>query len=117
SLRLPRAAAWLARGKRKPSNRMLLLMTSFFVFIVFCNRYFFGLFLKPSRGNKFERVNPAYEPQVTVIVPVYNEGSRIYNGIVSILEQDYPSKKLNVYVVDDCSTDDSLSWACRAAAL
>ncbi len=96
---------------------MLLLMTSFFVFIVFCNRYFFGLFLKRSRGKRFERVNPAYKPQVTVVVPVYNEGSGIYNGIVSILEQDYPSEKLNVYVVDDCSVDDSLSWACRAAAL
>lgn len=94
---------------------MLLLMASLFVLLVFCNRYFFGVFLKLSRGKRFERVDPGYEPQVTVIIPIYNEGSPIYKGIVSVLEQDYPSEKLNVYVVDDCSADDSLSWACRAA--
>jgi hyaluronan synthase len=94
---------------------MLLLTASLFVLIVFLNRYIFGIFLKRSRGKKFELIDSTYEPEVTVIIPLYNEGKGIYDGIVSVLEQQYPGQKLNVYVVDDCSTDDSLEWACRAA--
>lgn len=96
---------------------MMFITASLFVFIVFCNRYLCGLFLKRMRGKAFEPVDETYEPTVTVVVPLYNEGRGIYRGIQSILAQNYPADKLNVYVVDDCSRDDSVAWACRAAAL
>jgi N-acetylglucosaminyltransferase len=86
-----------------------------FIFIVFLNRYVFGFYLALTRGKKFDETIDGYEPTVTVVVPLYNEGKSIYDTIVSLVRLDYPSDKLSVTVVDDCSTDDSYEWACKAA--
>jgi N-acetylglucosaminyltransferase len=87
-----------------------------FIFIVFLNRYVFGLYLTIVRRNKVDETIEGYEPTVTVVVPLFNEGRSIYDTIVSLVKLDYPADKLSVTVVDDCSTDDSYEWACRAAA-
>jgi len=82
------------------------------VFMVFVNRYFAGraLFVLSKRLGSTGAL-----PTVSVIVPLYNEGKGIYDTVMSLLEQDYPSDKLEIVVVDDCSTDDSYAWACKAA--
>jgi cellulose synthase/poly-beta-1,6-N-acetylglucosamine synthase-like glycosyltransferase len=87
-----------------------------FILLVFANRYVFGLYLKLVRGRRFDETVRDYEPTVTVVVPLYNEGRTIHDTIISLLDLDYPPEKLTVTVVDDCSTDDSYEWACRAAA-
>jgi cellulose synthase/poly-beta-1,6-N-acetylglucosamine synthase-like glycosyltransferase len=84
-----------------------------FIFIVFLNRYVFGLYLKLTRGRQFDRRIDGYEPTITVVVPLYNEGPSIYDTIVSLVRLDYPMDKLSIIVVDDCSTDDSYAWAKR----
>jgi cellulose synthase/poly-beta-1,6-N-acetylglucosamine synthase-like glycosyltransferase len=84
------------------------------VFLVFVNRYVAGLWLKRIKGDAFDPVVAGYEPDVTVVVPVFNEGKGVYATIKSLLEQEYPASKLRVIVVDDCSTDDSYAWAKRA---
>jgi N-acetylglucosaminyltransferase len=98
--------------------RSLAGVTSFpiylFVFIVFLNRYVFGLWLTLVRGRKLDETIKGYEPSVTVVVPLFNEGPSIYDTIVSLVQLDYPKDKLEVVVVDDCSTDDSYEHACRA---
>jgi N-acetylglucosaminyltransferase len=86
-----------------------------FIFIVFLNRYLFGFYLALVRGRKFDETIEGYEPTITVVVPLYNEGQSIYDTIVSLVRLDYPPEKLQVTVVDDCSTDDSYEWACKAA--
>jgi len=86
-----------------------------FIFIVFLNRYVFGLYLAMTRGKKFDETIEGYEPTVTVVVPLYNEGKSIYDTIVSLVKLDYPADKLSVTIVDDCSTDDSYEWACKGA--
>ncbi len=48
-------------------------------------------------------------PLISVIIPARNEGSRIPSSLESILTQDYPN--IQVIVVDDCSTDSTLSIA------
>jgi cellulose synthase/poly-beta-1,6-N-acetylglucosamine synthase-like glycosyltransferase len=88
---------------------------SLFIFIVFLNRYVFGLYLRLARGKKIDQKIEGYEPTVTIVVPLFNEGSSIYNTIQSFSKLDYPKHKLSVTVVDDCSTDDSYEWACKAA--
>ena len=88
-----------------------------FIFIVFLNRYVFGLWLTIVRGRKIDETIEGYEPTITVVVPLFNEGKSIYDTIISLVNLDYPSDKLEVTVVDDCSTDDSYAWACKAAAL
>jgi cellulose synthase/poly-beta-1,6-N-acetylglucosamine synthase-like glycosyltransferase len=86
------------------------------VFLVFLNRYVGGLWLKRVKGAAFDVRRDGYVPTVTVIIPLYNEGEGIYRTVGSLLEQDYPADRLNVLVVDDCSTDDSYLWAKRAEA-
>ena len=88
-----------------------------FVLVVFANRYVFGLYLRIVKGRRFDVARDDYEPVVTIVVPLYNEGHSIYDTIVSLISLDYPPEKLTVTVVDDCSTDDSFDWACRAARI
>jgi cellulose synthase/poly-beta-1,6-N-acetylglucosamine synthase-like glycosyltransferase len=94
---------------------MLVLTASLFVFLVFFNRYILGTLLRRIRRKQFDTPASDYEPRVTVIVPMYNEGRDVAETIRSILNQNYPPKKLQVIVVDDCSSDDSVHWACAAA--
>jgi N-acetylglucosaminyltransferase len=68
-----------------------------------------------ARGKKLDEKITGYEPTVTVVVPLFNEGPSIYDTIVSLTQLEYPRDKLEVVVVDDCSTDDSYEHACRAA--
>lgn len=44
-------------------------------------------------------------PSVTVLIPVYNEGSVIERRITNILETNYPLEKLQIIVVDSGSSD------------
>lgn len=46
-------------------------------------------------------------PSVTVAIPVFNEEKSVVGTIESVLGLDYPSKKLQVIIVDDCSTDNT----------
>lgn len=94
-----------------------MLLTPFFllVLVAITNRYFAGTFARRLRGRSFDRKREDYEPTVDIVIPMFNEGRGIQRTIESLLAQEYPREKLSVVVVDDCSTDDSLSWA-RAAA-
>lgn len=92
---------------------MLFVPIYLLVAIVITNRYFAGLFFRRLRRD-FDAQVSDYEPSVSVVVPLFNEGKGIYSTILSLLEQDYPAHKLNVVVVDDCSTDDSYAWARKA---
>ncbi|MBX3158998.1 MAG: glycosyltransferase family 2 protein [Deltaproteobacteria bacterium] len=68
------------------------------------------------RRRTLDETVEGYEPTVTVVVPLFNEGKSIYDTIIALVNLDYPREKLSVTVVDDCSTDDSYEWACKAAA-
>ena len=86
-----------------------------FIFLVFLNRYVFGFYLTILRRKRIDETIEGYEPTVTIVIPLFNEGKSIYDTIVSLVKLDYPQDKLEVTVVDDCSTDDSYEWACKAA--
>ena len=83
--------------------------------LVIMNRYVLGRFLRRLKGERFDPVVDDYEPTVSIVVPLFNEGRGIYDAILALLEQEYPQEKLEIVVVDDCSRDDSLSWARKAA--
>lgn len=63
------------------------------------SRYLFGIFYKNVP------INPKFEPGVSIIIPVFNEEEWIQRTISSCINQYYPVDKLEVIVVDDCSTD------------
>ncbi|MDB5219513.1 MAG: Hyaluronan synthase [Myxococcaceae bacterium] len=85
-------------------------------FIVFVNRYVIALLVKSIDGMSENETNDTFEPTVTVVVPLFNEGKQIYDTLQSLLALDYPHEKLSIIVVDDRSTDDSWMWAQKAAA-
>ncbi|MEP6861237.1 MAG: glycosyltransferase [Deltaproteobacteria bacterium] len=91
------------------------LAVALFIFIVFLNRYVFGWYLRVVRGRKIDDKIVGYEPTVTIVVPLFNEGRSIFTTIESLVRLQYSADKLDVIVVDDCSTDDSYAWACKAA--
>lgn len=65
------------------------------------SRYLIGALYKPVP------INNEFTPGITVIIPCFNEETWIEQTIVSCVNQDYPIDKLEVLVVDDCSTDRS----------
>ena len=48
------------------------------------------------------------DDSLTIVVPTYNEESKIENCIKSILKSDPPSKNWMILHVDDCSTDSTV---------
>jgi hyaluronan synthase len=66
------------------------------------SRYLFGVLYKPMP------IDVGYTPGVTIIIPCFNEEEWIENTILSCINQDYPIDKLEVIVVDDYSTDNSV---------
>jgi cellulose synthase/poly-beta-1,6-N-acetylglucosamine synthase-like glycosyltransferase len=54
-----------------------------------------------------------YEPTVTVILPVHNEARRIEAKLRNIAELDYPQDKVQILVIGDACTDDTLERAAR----
>ncbi len=93
---------------------MSLMPIHLLILIVFANRYLVGVFMKFVKRSRFEVPENDYEPEISVVIPMFNEGKGIYQTLHSLLRQDYPPEKLKVIVVDDCSKDDSYEWAKRA---
>lgn len=63
--------------------------------------------------TKFDR---SYEPSITFGIPSKNEEENIRETILRIAEIDYPKHKFNILVINDGSTDNTLSEM-RSAAL
>jgi cellulose synthase/poly-beta-1,6-N-acetylglucosamine synthase-like glycosyltransferase len=61
------------------------------------------------------KAHPAapYEPTVSIILPVHNEARRIEAKLRNLLELDYPLAKLQILVIGDACTDDTLERAKR----
>jgi len=64
----------------------------------------------------FPPATPEDAPSLTVIIPAYNEGPMVEKAIYSILAADYPRDRLEVFVIDDGSTDDTWTYIQAAAA-
>ena len=44
-------------------------------------------------------------PEVSIVIPAYNEEQQIRGAIEALLAQDYPSAKLQILILSDASTD------------
>jgi N-acetylglucosaminyltransferase len=82
------------------------------VLIVFCNRYIFGSIarLLDPRAEKGFGKDPDVWPRVSIIVPVFNEGSHVLATAKSFDQLDYPKDRLEIVFIDDCSTDNTYEY-------
>ncbi len=87
---------------------------TYFVYII-C---YFGLFttiffLITLLENRKEIKSPKAKkfPKTTIIVPAYNEEKTIFKTVSSLTRLDYPKEKLEIIVIDDGSTDNTLKIA------
>lgn len=76
--------------------------------ILYFTRYFIALFYKDKK------IDPHFLPTVAVIVPVKNEEEHIFKTIEHCYENGYPLDKLEVIVINDGSTDNTLQEIKRA---
>lgn len=79
------------------------LYVEVFMFIVFLEYV--------ARRPRAAAASTATLPRVGIIVPCYNEAPGIEETLRSLNALDYPREKLDVVVVDDGSTDDTLARA------
>ncbi|BCN30148.1 glycosyltransferase [Anaeromicropila herbilytica] len=66
------------------------------------SRYFFGFLYREVP------IDVDYTPGVSILIPCFNEEEWIQRTILSCMNQDYPIDKLEVIVIDDCSSDQSV---------
>ncbi|MHB8535262.1 MAG: glycosyltransferase family 2 protein, partial [Sulfuricaulis sp.] len=59
------------------------------------------------RYRPFAASTPADAPTLTVIIPAYNEGAMVAQTIDSVATARYPRERLEIFVVDDGSRDDT----------
>jgi len=59
------------------------------------------------------KTSSQYQPEVSLIIPTYNEASVIGRKLESVQRIDYPENKLEVILVDSASTDGTLA-VCRS---
>lgn len=81
---------------------MVLYLYSLIAAAFLLTRYLFGALYRDVP------INPSYTPGVSIIIPCFNEAEWIKRTILSCMNQDYPVDKLEVIVVDDRSTDQSV---------
>jgi len=67
------------------------------------------LLLGRIRNIKVHKIQ--FEPKVTVIVAAYNEEKYIKNKLMNALELDYPADRLEVLMISDGSTDNTINLA------
>ena len=54
--------------------------------VVFVNRYIAGMMLRLARRKTWDETRDDFEPTVTAIIPMFNEGSAIKETLQSILD-------------------------------
>ncbi len=78
---------------------------------------YFEMFLLVSyierrlRAPKTRLISPLELPRVAVVVPCFNEGTTIEGTVRSLLALSYPKEKLEILIVDDGSTDNTMAIA------
>ena len=80
----------------------ILYLYSIMTAVFLLSRYFFGALYRPKK------IDPDFTPGVSIIIPCFNEEEWIQKTILSCTNQNYPTDKLEVIVVDDRSSDHSV---------
>ncbi len=85
---------------------LLIIKISFLIFIL----------VNFLRYKPVQSVADELLPFCTVIVPAYNEGSLVWETLISLAKSDYPHDRLQIISIDDGSLDDTWDWMLKAKA-
>jgi len=93
---------------------ILILSIWLGLFLIFVGGYGIYFALLRSYVNKPWRlkIDENFMPAVTILIPAHNEEENIELKLQNIDEISYPKEKMEVILVDDASTDATLSKAC-----
>ena len=84
----------------------IMIFSTIILGILFAFLVFISLVFLISRFKLFDqKIYSDYEPNVSIIIPTYNEENNIANCLASILSLNYPRKKIEIIVTDDGSKD------------
>lgn len=61
--------------------------------------------LSRRSGSSLPASDPAEWPEISIVVPAYNEEASIRRTLESLLALDYPADRRQILIVSDCSTD------------
>ncbi|WP_454831398.1 glycosyltransferase family 2 protein [Pseudoxanthomonas wuyuanensis] len=104
---------WLHELSQPIGLGLALFIIAFIAYVPgFMNAFLIGSILADRRPRLYPM---AAQPDVCVLVACYNEGENIADTLSSLARQDYAGR-LEVVVIDDGSTDDSLAIARAMAA-
>lgn len=97
----------------------------------FCNSFLFWaawiiipvmMEIVPSLGSAFvlikkhifhkEIIKPAIDPEISLIIPIYNSMDTLEQCIRSIAESDYPDERIRIFLVNNQGQDDSFQVFC-----
>ena len=97
----------------------------------FCNSFLFWaawiiipvmMEIVPSLGSAFvlikkhifhkEIIKPAIDPEISLIIPIYNSMDTLEQCIRSIDESDYPDERIRIFLVNNQGQDDSFQVFC-----
>ncbi len=84
-------------------------------FIAFYFLFLFILIYIQNRSKLYEYEEPKRNYSLSIVVPCYNEEKSIEGTIKALLNSDYKGLK-KIFVVDDCSTDNSYKIIKKMAA-
>lgn len=86
------------------SYSLLIYQIVFIFYILYCY----------AKYKVIESVSDEELPTCTVIVPAYNEGKLVLDTLRSLVANDYPKEKLQIFAIDDGSKDDTWQWMLEA---
>jgi cellulose synthase/poly-beta-1,6-N-acetylglucosamine synthase-like glycosyltransferase len=89
---------------------MINFIDGVFFFYMFLGLYMLSLLILiyfPNRFKMFEYPK-GFNEGVSIVMPCYNEGKTIGLAIDSLLKLDYPKEIIEIIIVDDKSTDNSV---------
>jgi len=92
---------------------MVWLMTVIALSVGIC-RYLVGAIMRIQFPNIGVVKDYSYAPDISILLPAFNEGEAVYSTIKSISESEYAGK-IEVIVTDDHSVDDTAEWIAKAA--
>jgi cellulose synthase/poly-beta-1,6-N-acetylglucosamine synthase-like glycosyltransferase len=85
----------------------IFLFIALYLEVFFLITYFEFNEKELKEKNSKPNIDSQKFPSVSIIVPVWNEGTTILKTIFSLLKLNYPKDKLSIFIVDDGSTDDT----------